>query len=230
MLNVDILPYIGDMAITSLNPEQLEKDVTNRIIQRGAIALAGRVRMVIKMILDIPLKKRLIQYNPAQSISLPQPITRNHPAITEEQELASMLKGIWGYTENNPKNYIVTELAMKFAIYIFQRPNEIRGLLWESVKMDKCYLNFIASKTKQDHIVPLSDQAYGILKQIQQLQFNAIYVFPGVKTNKTFISNCTIGQGLKQIGFGGKQTAHGFRATARTLLDEELDTRSEKHH
>ena len=56
MLNVDILPYIGDMAITSLNPEQLEKDVTDRIIQRGAIALAGRVRMVIKMILDIPLK------------------------------------------------------------------------------------------------------------------------------------------------------------------------------
>jgi len=93
--------------------------------------------------------------------------------------------------------------------------------------MDKRYLNFIASKTKQDHIVPLSDQAYGILKQIQQLQFNAIYVFPGVKTNKTFISNCTIGQGLKQIGFGGKQTAHGFRATARTLLDEELDTRSD---
>ena len=88
MLNVDILPYIGDMAITSLNPEQLEKDVTDRIIQRGAIALAGRVRMVIKMILDIPLKKRLIQYNPAQSISLPQPITRNHLAITEEQELA----------------------------------------------------------------------------------------------------------------------------------------------
>lgn len=71
MLNVDILPYIGDMPITSLNPEQLEKDVTDRIIQRGAIALAGRVRMVIKMILDIPLKKRLIQYNPAQSISLP---------------------------------------------------------------------------------------------------------------------------------------------------------------
>lgn len=69
-------------------------------------------------------------------------------------------------------------------------------------------------KTKQDHIVPLSDQAYGILKQIQQLQFNSIYVFPSVKTNKTFISNCTIGQGLKQIGFGGKQTAHGFRATA----------------
>ena len=63
MLNVDILPYIGDMPITSLNPEQLEKDVTDRIIQRGAIALAGRVRMVIKMILDIPLKKT---FNPIQ--------------------------------------------------------------------------------------------------------------------------------------------------------------------
>ncbi|MFO1353345.1 MAG: hypothetical protein U1E88_01555 [Acinetobacter sp.] len=80
--------------------------------------------------------------------------------------------------------------------------------------MDKRYLNFIASKTKQDHIVPLSDQAYGILKQIQQLQFNAIYVFPGVKTNKTFVINCTIGQGLKQdIGFGGskRHTALGQR-------------------
>ena len=227
MLNVDILPYIGDMPITSLNPEQLEKDVTDRIIQRGAIALAGRVRMVIKMILDIPLKKRLIQYNPAQSISLPQPITQNHPAITEEQELASMLKGIWAYTENNPRNYIITELAMKFAIYIFQRPNEIRGLLWESVNMDKRYLTFVASKTKQMHIVPLSSQAFEILEQIYELKLNSIYVFPSIKSNKACISNCTMGQGLKQIGFRGKQTAHGFRATARTLLDEELDTRSD---
>ena len=87
MLNVDILPYIGDMPITSLNPEQLEKDVTDRIIQRGAIALAGRVRMVIKMILDIPLKKwqKMMQLwaDYLDALRLDQDVTRFKPQDDE---------------------------------------------------------------------------------------------------------------------------------------------------
>lgn len=87
MLNVDILPYIGDMPITSLNPERLEKDVTDRIIQRGAIALAGRVRMVIKMILDIPLKKwqKMMQLwaDYLDALRLDQDVTRFKPQDDE---------------------------------------------------------------------------------------------------------------------------------------------------
>ena len=227
MLNIDILPYIGDMPITLMTPEQLEKDVTNRIVARGAIIVAIQAKKVMKMVLNIPLKKRLIQYNPAENISLPRPQKGNNPAITGELELTFLLKKIWSYTEDNHRNYKITELAIKLAVYIFQRPNEVRGLLWEHVDFDKGYLTFTASKTKQPHIVPLSSQAYEILKQIQEMNTNSIYVFPSPKNNAYCLSPSTMGGALKRMGFGGKQTAHGFRATARTLLDEELDTRSD---
>ena len=210
-LNKDILPFIGDMPVVNMTVEQLE---------RGALESARRIKSIMAMVLKLAVKKRVITYNPAYDITLPQPIKGNHNAITDEKELAELLHKMWRFTKDNPRNRLTTELAMKLSVYIFQRPNEIRGLLWESVDFERRQLSFSASKTHQEHIVPLSRQAF-------DLRTNSAYVFPSVKTGRECMSEDTIRQGLIRIGYKGRHTAHGFRATARTILDEELEYRTD---
>lgn len=222
-LNKDILPFIGTKPVTSLTTEQLERDVTIALVERGALESARRVKSIIGMILKLPLKRRTITYNPASEITLPQPIKGNHKAIVDEKGFKDLLVKMWRYRVENPRARKRTELAMKLSAYIFQRPNEIRGLLWESVSFDNQCLNFVASKTHQDHIVPLSRQAYDILKELEELRTSSKYVFPSVKTPQECMSEDTIRQALIRIGYQGKHTAHGFRATARTILGEEIE-------
>jgi len=226
-LDKDILPFIGDMPVVNITVEQLERDVTDRVVERGALESARRIKSIMAMVLKLAMKKRVITYNPAYDITLPQPIKGNHNAVTNEKELTDLLRKMWRFTKDNPRNRLTTELAMKLSVYIFQRPNEIRGLLWESVDFERRQLSFLASKTHQKHIVPLSRQAFDILKELQDLRTNSAYVFPSVKTALECMSEDTIRQGLIRIGYKGRHTAHGFRATARTILDEELEYRTD---
>ena len=226
-LDKDILPFIGKLPVAQLTTEQLERDVTDALVERGALESARRVKSIINMVLKLPLKRRIITYNPAPDITLPQPIKGNHNAITSENELAELLQKLWRISKDYPRTRIRTELAIKLSAYIYQRPNEIRGLKWESVDFENRCLSFAASKTNQDHIVPLSRQAFDILKELEEMRTTSEYVFPSVKTSKECMSDGTLIQLLKRIGFNGRHTAHGFRATARTLLDEEIEYRTD---
>ncbi|MFX9061285.1 site-specific integrase [Acinetobacter baumannii] len=215
------------MPVTNLTTEQLERDVTSALVERGALESARRVKSIINMVLKLPLKRRIITYNPAPDITLPKPKKGHHNAITSEMELGELLRKIWRYCADNPRARKRTELAIKLSAYTFQRPNEIRGLLWESVDFENKYLSFAASKTYQDHIVPLSRQAFDILKELADMRTTSKYVFPSIKTPSECISEDTLRQALNRLGFKGKHSIHGFRATARTLLDEEIEYRTD---
>lgn len=224
-LNKDILPFIGDLPVTSLTVEQLERDVTQALVKRNAIESARRVKSIINMVLRLPLKRRIITYNPAPDITLPQPIKGNYNAIIDEKDLSTLLQKMWRLTKDFPRARVRTELALKLSAYIFQRPGEIRGLLWESVDFEKRRLTFKASKTHQAHLVPLSRQAFDILKELEELRTTSKYVFPSIKKPTECISEDTLRQALNRLGYRGLHTTHGFRATARTLLGEEIEYR-----
>ncbi len=226
-LDRDILPFIGKLPVTLLTTEQLERDVTNALVERGALESARRVKSIMNMVLKLPFKRRIITYNPAPDITLPQPIKGNHNAVTDENELSELLRKAWRLKKEFPRTQIRTELALKLSAYIYQRPGEVRTLLWESVDLENRCLYFKAFKTKQDHTVPLSRQAFDIIKELEELRTTSIYVFPSTKTNKECMSDGTLTEALKRLGFKGKHTAHGFRATARTLLDEEIEYRTD---
>lgn len=227
-LEKDILPFIGTLPVTQLTTEQLERDVTSALIERGALESARRVKSIIKMVLDIPLKHRIITYNPAKLITVLTPtIKGNHNALTDEKELAELLRKTWHLTKNFPRTRTRTQLALKLSAYIYQRPGEIRSLRWDSVDFENRYLSFKASKTNQDHLVPLSRQAFDILKELEEMRTSSDFVFPSVKSPSECMSSDTLTQVLKRLGFKGKHTVHGFRATARTLLDEEMEYRTD---
>lgn len=224
-LNKDILPFIGNIPVEDLTVEKLEANVTQRIVERGALESARRIKSIMGMVLTLPLRKRIISYNPAYDISLPKPTKGHHNAIVKESELQPLLKQIWRYCIDHPRARKKTELAIKLSAYIYQRPGEIRNLTWDAVDFDNHCLVFIASKTHQDHIVPLSRQAYDILKELELLRTSSKYVFPSVKTPTECLSEDTLRQALNRIGFKGRHTTHGFRATARTILGEEIEYR-----
>ena len=211
--------------MTDLSVEQLERDVTNSLVERGALESARRVKSIMGMVLKLPFKRRLITYNPAYDVTLPKPIKGNHNAVVSESELKTMLQKIWRYHAESPRARLRTELALKLSAYIYQRPNEIRELLWEHVDFESQRLCFRASKTHQEHIVPLSRQAFDILKQLEDMRTSSAFVFPSVKSPHESMSEDTIRQALNRLGYKGKHTAHGFRATARTILGEELEYR-----
>lgn len=218
-LNHDVLPYIANLTFDQLTLEVLEDRVFQPILERKAYAVAKRLKSDLNQIFKFARKRKLITYNPIEDIELPSPPKKNHAAIVEPRELALLVKAVWSYDELHPRSLITTQIAIKLSLLIFQRPGEIRQLKKSHYDREKHCLKFIASKTKQDHIVPLSSQAIELLDSIINLYPENEYIFVG-REGKGFISENTMNKALERIGFAGKHTAHGSRATARTLLAE----------
>lgn len=98
-LKHDVLPYIGDMTFPQLTLEVLEVKIFQRIIDRGALSVAERLKSDLNQIFKSARKKKLVQYNPVEDIKLPNPQRGNFAAVTEEQDLAPMLVKIWNYSK-----------------------------------------------------------------------------------------------------------------------------------
>jgi integrase len=109
---------------------------------------------------------------------------------------------------------------------LFVRPGELRSAKWADIDLDKGEWAFTASKTKTPHIVPLARQAAAVLHELHPLTGRGPYVFPSARTNARPMSDAAINAALRRMGIDNKTaTGHGFRATARTLLDEVLGFR-----
>jgi integrase len=120
----------------------------------------------------------------------------------------------------------VTVGALKLAPMLFVRPGELRKARWADIDLDASEWRFTASKTGTPHIVPLPSQAIEILEDLHPITRRSEFVFPGVRSAKRPMSENTINAALRYLGFNGVTiTGHGFRAMARTVLDEVLGFR-----
>jgi len=223
-LNYDVFPIIGNMTFQQLTFELLEINIFKRILDRGALSVAKRIKADLYQIFRIARKKKIIQYNPIEDIELPTRQGKNFPAITEEKDLRPMLRNIWQYIVLHPNCLITTQVALKISVLTFQRPGEIRKLKKSYYYPEERCFKFNASKTQQQHVVPLSNQAFELVETIIDLYPHSEYIFIG-RDGKNPLTRNTINCALKRLGYGGKQTAHGLRATARTMLDEILEQR-----
>ena len=108
---------------------------------------------------------------------------------------------------------------------MFTRPSELRRAKWADIDLDAGEWRYIVSKTKTDHIVPLSKQAIKILKDIHPLSGHGEFVFQGGHDPKKAMSEAAINAALKRMGYNTQTqiTGHGFRAMARTILHERLN-------
>ncbi|OZB52905.1 MAG: integrase [Stenotrophomonas sp. 14-69-23] len=161
--------------------------------------------------------------NPARDLlGALAPVKGGHFAsLTEPEQVAPLLRALWGY-QGGP----VVQAALRLAPLVFVRPGELRMARWADMDLDAGEWRFTASKTDTPHIVPLAPQAVEILKGLHPLTGRGEYVFPSERGKGRPMSENTINAALRVLGYDSDtMTGHGFRAMARTMLDEVLGFR-----
>ncbi|MBM2838511.1 MAG: integrase, bacteriophage P4-type [Deltaproteobacteria bacterium] len=157
--------------------------------------------------------------------ALLSPTKKKHAAIIDPKKVTGLLKAIDGY-----QGSLVVKSALQLAPMFFLRPGELRSAEWSEFDFAAAIWLIPAKKMKmkKDHIVPLSRQSIAILKDLQPLTGHRQYVFPSHRSPLRCMSNNAINAALRRMGFtGDEMTGHGFRAMARTILDEVLHVRKD---
>jgi integrase len=223
-LQRDIFPWLGSKPIKSITRAEIISTL-NRIVSRGAIESARRAGFNLAQIFQYAIDNELADRNPAANLSntLPSPQIKHRAAITEIKDIGGLLRSIDSYSGS-----LVTRCALKLAPLVFVRPIELRSAEWSEIdfKLARWTIPSQKMKMKESHIVPLSRQSLEILQELYPLTGNGIYVFPCAHNPKRPMSNNAVLSALRRMGYEkDDMTGHGFRAMARTVLDEVLQFR-----
>lgn len=220
----DIFPWLGGRPVAEIKPREL-LTALNRIVDRGAVETAHRVLQNCNSIFRYAIVTDRAETNPALALrdALPPVKQTHHPAVTDPAALGGLLRAIDGY-----EGGFITKCALRLAPLVFLRPGELRKAEWREIDLEAGLWNLPAERMKmrEPHLVPLSDQAVAILREIEPLTGSGQYVFPGVRSARRPMSENTINAALRRMGYDkDTMTGHGFRAIARTILDEVLHIR-----
>lgn len=221
-LERDIFPWIGDRAISEITAPELLA-VIRQVEGRGALETAHRELNICGQIFRYAIATGRAERDPSGDLrgALPPVKSKHLAAITEPQRVGELMRMIDGY-----QGSLIVQCALKLAPLVFVRPGELRHACWKDIDLFKSEWRFTVSKTKTEHIVPLSDQAITILKEINPLTGRGEWVFPSGRTRERPMSENAILAALRSLGVTKQEmSGHGFRAMARTLLDEELKVR-----
>ncbi len=218
-LENDVFPWIGKKAISEIKAPDLLA-VIRRTESRGALDTAHRVKQNCGQVFRYAIATGRAERDPSQDLrgAIPPTTKNNFASITEPAQVAELLRAIDGF-----KGTFVVRCALLLAPMLFVRPGELRKAEWEGFDLDAAVWRYFVTKTKTEHMVPLSSQAVSILRELHELSGHGRYVFPGRDPKKS-MSEAAINAALRRMGYDTKTeiTGHGFRAMARTILHERL--------
>ena len=212
-------PSLGARPIGEITPHELLA-VLRASERKGQRETARRLRSFASRVFRYAVATARASADPAQPLlgALVSPVAKHHAAITEPVAFGGLLRAIEGYS-GQP----VTRLALRFTPHVYQRPGEVRQAEWSEIDFDKAVWTIPAARMKQrqPHRVPLSPQAMAILREAQELSGGGKYVFPKLGSPLKPMCENAINGALRRMGYGrDDMTAHGFRSTASSLLNE----------
>jgi integrase len=212
-------PTLGKLPVSDIAPQELLAAL-RKVEADGHRETARRLRSFASRVFRYAVATGRATSDPAQPLrgALIAPVARHYSAITDPRDLGALLRAIDGY-----RGEPVTASALSLTPHVFQRPGEVRQMQWSEVDFDKAIWTIPAERMKQrkPHAVPLSRQAIAILRDIQSLTGRGRYVFPSVRSRERPMSENTVNGALRRLGYtGSEMTAHGFRSTASSLLNE----------
>ncbi len=223
-LERDAFPKLGTRPIKEIAPREVQA-VLEAVCKRGAAYSAGELRSDCTQIFRWAMRFERADRDPAGLVAgtIDIPPTRHRPALTDPRSFGAFLRDLNAYAGADP----VTILAARLAILSFVRSAELRHATWDEVDFEASEWRIPAGRMKmakgsnQSHVVPLSPQAVAILRKLYKLTgIQGGYLFPGLRGANTVMSENTIGFVLKKMGYQGRQSLHGFRASARSMLAE----------
>ncbi|HVN45993.1 MAG TPA: tyrosine-type recombinase/integrase [Steroidobacteraceae bacterium] len=215
-----IYPSIGDRPIGELTAPELLK-LLREIDDKGMHETAQRTRARISQVMRYAIATGRAERDPTQdlrgALTAPKPV--HHAAITEPTKVGQLLLDIDAYS-GEPS----TQAALRLAPLLFVRPGELRAAEWSEIDLDagEWRIPEERMKMKRRHIVPLSKQAVAILRELHRLTGRGKYVFPALGNSDRPMSENTINNALRRLGYAKTEmTGHGFRTMASTLLNEQ---------
>ena len=224
-LEKDVFPFIGKMPVSAIGPRDVLERVVRKLEARGAIDTAHRVKQLCGQVFRFAVVSGLAERDVTADLSeaLAAKSTKHFPAITEPKKVGDLMRAIHAYS-----GHPATVAALKLAPLVFVRPGELRTAEWAEIDLEGAEWRIPGSKMKKgvDHIVPLPTQAVELLRALHHVSGHGRFVFPSIRTGERPMSENTINAALRGMGYSADvHTAHGFRATARTILDEVLGER-----
>ena len=218
----DIFPWIGARPISEITAPEL-LTVMRRIESRGAADTSHRALGNCSKVFRYGVATGLCESDPTRDLrGALSPIQEGHfAAATEPQKVAKILRTVDCY-DGTP----TVRCALRLAPLVFVMPGELRTAEWRDIDLEKGEWRFLVTKTKTQHIVPLSRQAVEILRELWPLTGSGRYVFPSARSIKRPMSDNAVLAAMRRLEISKEEmTGHGFRATARTILDEILKVR-----
>jgi integrase len=219
-----VIPWIGSKPITDIIPKDILLCL-RRVEEGGAGYSAKKALQMYGQVFRYAVATGRTDRDITQDLkgALAPNKVKHFASITEPKEVSGLLRAIDGY-----QGSFVVKCSLQFAPLVFVRPGELRVAEWNHFDLDAKEWRYFVTKTEVQHIVPLSRQVIEILKELQPLTGHGRYVFPSERTPRgdRCMSENTLNGALKRLGYGkDEMTAHGFRAMARTILDEVLGFR-----
>jgi len=229
IMDLWVLPAIGERDMNEMKPLDILK-ACKTAEDAGHLETAHRMRGMIDNVYRYGIILEYVDFNPAADVkgALTSTKKNHYAAITDPEEVGHLLVAMDEY-----KGTFVVKTATWCSAYWFCRPGEVRYLEWDEVNLKDNMVVVPASKMKQlknalvqDHMIPLCTQSAQLLKDLYPITGRSKYVFPSARGGSRPLSENTVRVALRTMGYDKTQmTAHGFRAMARTLLDEELEYR-----
>lgn len=228
-LERDLFPFIGERPMAQIHAMELLAAL-QKIEERGALETADRALGLARQVWDywLPtadvqqrnitegLRARLVPYR-----------GKNFAAIVDPKRMGELMRAIKGYRGGE-----IVKTALHLTPMLYQRPGNLRMMEWKELDLDGALWTIPSSKMKrtvqgkeqgEPHVVPLPKQAVALLLSLKPRTGHGTYVFPGERDHQRPISDNSVRSALYSLGFGKEQTWHGFRASARTMLVDELN-------
>lgn len=226
LIDNNLCPWLGHRPISEIKAPEL-LGALRHTEERGTLETAKRALQVAGQIFRYAMATGRTEFDPAPSLrgALATRKVVNFAAITDPEKLGDILLSMDGYT-GTPE----VKAALQLSPMLFARPGMLRSMEWAEINFDMQLWVIPENKMKigMGHIVPLSKQAMDILRNIERITGRGKYVFPSARGPSRPMSENAVRAALRAMGYSNKdQTPHGFRATARTLLDEALSYRVE---
>jgi integrase len=220
-LERDIFPWMGGSPVAEVTASKL-LDVVRRIEQRGALETAPRALQNSGQVVRYAVATGRAERDPSGDLrgALPPVKGEHFASVTEPEKLAGILRALDSY-----EGTLVVLCALRLATLVFVRPGEMRHAKWSDIDLDTAEWRYKVSKTGTQHIVPLSRQSVAILAELKPVTGRGRYVFPSARHPKGDrpMSDNAVLAALRRMGISKEEmSGHGFRAAARTILDEVL--------
>ncbi|AOV98191.1 integrase [Edwardsiella hoshinae] len=217
-LEKDILPYVGHRPVAEIPPLEL-LEVLRLIEKRGSLEKLRKVRQYCNQIFRYAIATGRATANPAAELTstLTAPRAEHFPHL-QSSELPAFLVSLTGYHGS-----CITRMATRLLLLTGVRTIELRAAEWQEFDLENALWTIPENRMKKrrKHLVPLSNQALAILRELQTYTGRYQLVFPGRCNINKPMSEASINMVIKRIGYDGKATGHGFRHTMSTILHEQ---------